>query len=332
MYTNGFDNSKYQNYGEWRDATGLTYLRARYLDTGMGRFISRDIWSGDFNRPLSLNRWGYVEGNPVNYTDPSGKYPIHSSSFQNEDWIIPPALLPPAPDYNSIQMSTLILVIDPVGLLFDCEENRPENLLKRGTATFMANGHLYTHNHWSFNMIGNDSLATIRDIIKSDGIRYTKTALRKINLPIKDFEILTHGNGHMDMYNHSFELIIQSLGLIGARRHNKPANQVVRIGESIVSVPTWTSYPRIGEGIGAWSFFASGIRSNNGEPTGIFLRRHHTEITHKGDSGGGIWLNGRIIGNHWQGYGYQFVENGNVVTAYGSEAALLPDNWYIDAQ
>lgn len=30
-------------------------------------------WAGDYNRPLSLNRWNYVEGNPVNFTDPSGQ-------------------------------------------------------------------------------------------------------------------------------------------------------------------------------------------------------------------------------------------------------------------
>jgi len=42
----------------------------------MGRFLTRDTWSGDANRPLSLNRWGYVEGNPVNLTDPTGTNPI----------------------------------------------------------------------------------------------------------------------------------------------------------------------------------------------------------------------------------------------------------------
>jgi hypothetical protein len=38
----------------------------------MGRFLTKDSWQGDYYRPLSLNRWNYVEGNPVNYTDPSG--------------------------------------------------------------------------------------------------------------------------------------------------------------------------------------------------------------------------------------------------------------------
>ena len=64
----------YQFTGEMRDANGLIYLRARYYAPQDGRFLSRDTWGGDYNRPASLNRWGYVEGNPVNLVDPSGFY------------------------------------------------------------------------------------------------------------------------------------------------------------------------------------------------------------------------------------------------------------------
>jgi RHS repeat-associated protein len=73
MSTMGEGESNYGFTGEWTDGTGLQHLRARYLDTGIGRFISRDTWPGDYNRPVSLNGWMYVEGNPVNYTDPSGQ-------------------------------------------------------------------------------------------------------------------------------------------------------------------------------------------------------------------------------------------------------------------
>lgn len=50
----------------------MLFLRARYYNPADGRFQSRDTWSGDYNRPLSLNRWMYVEGNPVNLIDPTG--------------------------------------------------------------------------------------------------------------------------------------------------------------------------------------------------------------------------------------------------------------------
>jgi hypothetical protein len=41
----------------------------------LGRFLTRDTWNGDYNRPLSLNPWIYTEGNPVNFQDPSGRVP-----------------------------------------------------------------------------------------------------------------------------------------------------------------------------------------------------------------------------------------------------------------
>jgi len=79
MSSTGAGSTNYAFTGEMRDPSGLTYLRARYLDSGIGRFISRDTWSGDYNRPLSLNRWGYVEGNPVNKIDPTGHYATSSA-------------------------------------------------------------------------------------------------------------------------------------------------------------------------------------------------------------------------------------------------------------
>jgi RHS repeat-associated protein len=77
--------SGYSNFGftgEMTDPTGLTYLRARYYASDTGRFISRDTWGGNYNRPLSLNRWNYTDGNPVNLTDPNGKSPLPDAEFQ----------------------------------------------------------------------------------------------------------------------------------------------------------------------------------------------------------------------------------------------------------
>jgi RHS repeat-associated protein len=54
--------------GEQNDPTGLEYLRARYYDPAIGRFVSRD--------PLgSLNRYAYVLNNPCNLIDPWGLQP-----------------------------------------------------------------------------------------------------------------------------------------------------------------------------------------------------------------------------------------------------------------
>jgi len=59
--------------GEQTDGgTGLTYLRARYYAGGMGRFLTADTWPGSFDKPLTLNKYNYVENNVVNLIDPSG--------------------------------------------------------------------------------------------------------------------------------------------------------------------------------------------------------------------------------------------------------------------
>lgn len=65
--------------GEQTDTTGLVFLRARYFAPTQGRFVQRDTWPGDYNRPQTLNGWNYTEGNPINYTDPTGYYSTSSS-------------------------------------------------------------------------------------------------------------------------------------------------------------------------------------------------------------------------------------------------------------
>lgn len=52
----------------------LIYQRSRMYSPETGRFTTQDSWQGDYNRPLSLNRWMYVEGNPINYTDATGHW------------------------------------------------------------------------------------------------------------------------------------------------------------------------------------------------------------------------------------------------------------------
>src|SRR3990167_525265 len=52
--------------------TGLIFLRTRYYDPEVGRFISSDQVPGNLRNPQSLNRYAYVNNNPVNFQDPMG--------------------------------------------------------------------------------------------------------------------------------------------------------------------------------------------------------------------------------------------------------------------
>ncbi|BCY18975.1 hypothetical protein hrd7_28240 [Leptolinea sp. HRD-7] len=69
--SSGAGETVYGYTGEMQSG-GLVHLRARDYVASIGKFITKDTWHGSFNRPLSLNRWIYVEGNPISRTDPSG--------------------------------------------------------------------------------------------------------------------------------------------------------------------------------------------------------------------------------------------------------------------
>jgi RHS repeat-associated protein len=58
-------------YGVMDDGNGLLYMRARYYDPEVGRFINKDpigFLGGD------LNLYAYVGNNPLNYNDPKGLF------------------------------------------------------------------------------------------------------------------------------------------------------------------------------------------------------------------------------------------------------------------
>ena len=54
--------------------TGLYYLRSRYYDPEIGRFINADDtdYLGYDDTPLSTNLFAYCENNPVKYKDEKG--------------------------------------------------------------------------------------------------------------------------------------------------------------------------------------------------------------------------------------------------------------------
>ena len=86
MDLRGLETYGYTNeyYG---DSTQLMYLRSRYYASNTGRFLTRDTWMGEYGSPLSLNRWNYVEGNPINLTDPSGMCAKGRCGPDLTDWV-----------------------------------------------------------------------------------------------------------------------------------------------------------------------------------------------------------------------------------------------------
>ncbi len=71
--------NEFKYAGETYDSeTGLYYLKARYYDPNIGRFLNEDTVEGEVNNPLSLNIYVYVHNNPLVYIDPSGNMPVWS--------------------------------------------------------------------------------------------------------------------------------------------------------------------------------------------------------------------------------------------------------------
>ena len=75
--SSGSGSTEYLFTGQQDDATlGYTYLHARYYDQGTGRFLSKDPFHGVKNDPQTFNAYINTQNNPVNRSDPSGKFCI----------------------------------------------------------------------------------------------------------------------------------------------------------------------------------------------------------------------------------------------------------------
>ena len=62
-------------YGGATDANGLYYMRERYYNMAVERFIKQGIMDGSIENSQSLNKFSYMQGNPIRLTDPFGLRP-----------------------------------------------------------------------------------------------------------------------------------------------------------------------------------------------------------------------------------------------------------------
>jgi RHS repeat-associated protein len=99
------DNVNQKFTGQERDAeTNLDFFQARYLSSGLGRFMSPDPGNAgaDLTNPQSWNGYAYVLNNPLNLIDPSGTDglspgdPGDPGEGCDDDWCLgfPPSLGP----------------------------------------------------------------------------------------------------------------------------------------------------------------------------------------------------------------------------------------------
>ncbi len=67
------DDNPFRYCGEYYDKeTEEIYLRARYYQSAVGRFLTRDTYTGEEDEPESLHLYAYCENDGVNYVDSTG--------------------------------------------------------------------------------------------------------------------------------------------------------------------------------------------------------------------------------------------------------------------
>ena len=88
-------------YGVLTDPNGLLYMRTRFYNPALKRFMNADIIDGSIADSTSLNLYTYVNGNPISFVDPfglsadrgnhpepdwnpSGNFPIDGSFLERE--------------------------------------------------------------------------------------------------------------------------------------------------------------------------------------------------------------------------------------------------------
>jgi RHS repeat-associated protein len=120
--------------GEVYDSeTGLYYLRARYYDPTVGRFLNEDTVEGQIDNPLTLNLYTYCQNNPILYKDPTGNMSVKAlnatSVSYNGGWL------------SGREVSTYTLVKNGFGVYTALHEiaqlNIAKELSKLGYATIL---------------------------------------------------------------------------------------------------------------------------------------------------------------------------------------------------
>ena len=112
-------------YGVTTDSNGLYYMRARYYNVEIKRFINQDVLFEVLERVSSLNRYAYVEGNPISYLDPFGLDRVDTSSLHDLllalsiTATVVEAIFPPIGYAFSLAVNSLNLIVD----CFDLGQN-----------------------------------------------------------------------------------------------------------------------------------------------------------------------------------------------------------------
>lgn len=142
--TGTFDNPFRYTTEPYDGETGAIYLRSRYYQPALGRFMTQDTWPGDPLLPWTRNQYVYVGNNPVNYVDPTGHYMetfldaaglawsvhdfIEDPSWANFGWIL-------------LDVGGIVLPVITGAGVIDMQMILPSLVVRRGLSLPMRLGH-----------------------------------------------------------------------------------------------------------------------------------------------------------------------------------------------
>ena len=69
------------------DELDMLYLRARYYDPQIGRFICLDAEKGSIQNPMDMNRYVYCRNNPLKYVDPTGNFFLQAAQAATNPYL-----------------------------------------------------------------------------------------------------------------------------------------------------------------------------------------------------------------------------------------------------
>ena len=82
------DENPFRYCGEYyHKETEEIYLRVRYYQPAVERFLTRDTYTGESDEPLSLHLYTYCYNNPVVYSDNGGNCPVVDWAKPFRNWI-----------------------------------------------------------------------------------------------------------------------------------------------------------------------------------------------------------------------------------------------------
>ncbi len=88
--------------------TGLYSLRARYYDSGNGRFLSRDAANLVLMAPVEIDRYVYTANNPINAVDPGGLQAFVEYSEANQTSEEESVVIKPVGENVELQLERLV--------------------------------------------------------------------------------------------------------------------------------------------------------------------------------------------------------------------------------